>query len=88
MADQYNDLPNINRALGIEIEQSGDSFRADAKKLPGSPVVGIGKCAPAARYDLLVNMIYQLAVKTKSLNGNCYGDFIEHLIKEDWEKFT
>ena len=85
MADKYNNLPNIDRALGIQIEQSGDTCRADARKLPGTPVVGIGRSEYEARYDLLVNLIYLLA--TKDARGG-YGLIIEDLLKKDWEEHT
>lgn len=55
------DLPHIDKALKIEIEKDGEKYRADAKILPGTPAVGVGKTEAEAKYDLLAKLLYNIA---------------------------
>lgn len=53
----------IEDTLGIEIEdgQEHGKFRADAKKLPGSPPCGYGNTAEEAKFDLLAKLLWNAA---------------------------
>lgn len=50
--------PTIQEALKIEVEKSGENFRADAKVFPGMPSVGIGKTEYEALFDLLAKIMW------------------------------
>ena len=85
-------LPNIEKALKIEITQSGEEFRADPRALPGSPIVGIGKTEAEAKYNLCVNWIYMFVrYNTVPIDRRHGGDMgyvpiITKLLKEDLDK--
>ena len=85
-------IPNIEKALGIEVTKCGNEFRADAKNLPGTPLVGIGQTELQAKYNLLVNWLYMFArYYTKPEFERHGGDYnfipiILKLLKEDMDK--
>jgi hypothetical protein len=78
-------IPNIEKALKIEVEKSGLSFRADAKALPGTPIVGCGLTEDAAKYNLCVNLLYILARPDDGKVGGDrgYKPIISKLLTED-----
>ena len=81
-------MPNIEKALKIEVEKSGKNFRADAKALPGTPIVGIGLTEDAAKYNLCVNLLY---IMVRPYDGRIGGDrgykpIIAMLLKDDMDR--
>lgn len=79
-------IPNIEKALKIEVEKSDLNFRADARALPGTPPVGIGLTEDAAKYNLCVNLLYILA-RSGGIGGNSdYKHIISKLLIDDMEK--
>ena len=85
-------IPNIEKALKIEITKSGDEFRADPTALPGSPIVGRGKTKAEAKYNLCVNWLYLFVqyytCPEHKRIGSDYGyvSIILKLLKEDMDK--
>ena len=85
-------LPNIEKALKIEVTQSGDEYRADPKALPGTPIVGLGKTEAEAKYNLCVNWIYMFVryntAPTHHRQGGDMGfvPIITELLKKDLDK--
>lgn len=73
------DLPNIENALKMRVDKSGKEYRADAQVLPGSPPVGIGKTELEAKYNLLVNMLYQVCCEMD------YESTITRHVKDNWD---
>lgn len=80
-------LPSIETALNIKVESYGKQYRADAQILPGSPTVGIGKSADAAKYNLLVNLIYIVAQNDPRSPDYAYRQITLNAIKNNWDNF-
>lgn len=51
--------------MRIEIEKSGDTYRADCKDLPGMPPVGEGKTKEEAVASLFYRILFCSADETK-----------------------
>ena len=85
-------VPNIEKALKIEIEKYGNKFRADAKALPGSPLCGEGETEDTAKSDLYMNWLYIIASyygrpENQRTSGNMeYVPIILDLLKKDLDK--
>ena len=81
-------MPNIEKALKIEIEKSGNDFRADAKALPGTPIVGVGSTEVEAKYNLCVNLLYIMARPEDGRTGGDrgYKPIIADILNDDMNK--
>lgn len=81
--------PNIEKALKIEVEydKGSGNFRADAKALPGMPIVGIGLTEADAKYSLCVNLLYIMAMSDCRTGGDSgYKPIIANILQEDMER--
>lgn len=80
-------MPNFEVALNIIVEKDGKEYRADAKALPGTPPVGIGKTPANAKYNLCINLLYMIACHEKGDTGgnNGYVPIILNILKKDME---
>lgn len=84
-------MPNIESLFKIKVEQHGEQYRADPTVLPGMPIVGIGGTPDAAKYDLCMNWLYNIArwYHTPTyLRGNHYNyvPFLLENLNDDMEK--
>ena len=82
---EQSNLPNIERALKIEVEHDGERYRADAKLLPGTPVVGIGSTIDTAKFNLCVNLLYNIALSySDRRDTTVYSDIVLEALRKDY----
>jgi len=81
-------VPCIEEAFQIEVTKTGKEWRADALKLPGAPICGLGKTRHEALYSLCTHWLYMIAdanytPKSKRSPDSCYVPLILETLKND-----
>ena len=79
MTIRYSEFTNMERVLAIKIEQCEGEFCAEVTAMAGIPFIGVGATVEAAKYDLMLCLLYSVVMG----QNFGYADVIANLIKED-----